>query len=1321
MSQHQPPMPAGLVSGERFANRFLVEYHAGSGGMGTVYRAQDQATGEPVALKLLHTGANDAAAYRFMREASLLAELIHPNIVRYVDHGRTADGRFYLAMEWLSGNDLEARLEQGPLSIPDTLAVLRNTASALQAAHRRNIVHRDLKPSNLFLRDGQIDRLVLLDFGIARQGFGGDALTSTGMLIGTPRYMAPEQARGQRELSPATDIFSLGALLFECLCARPAFPGHELVAVLGSILFDPSPSPRGLRPEIPDALDQLVLRMLAKDPAHRPLNAQALLLELDALPISINTISISDKTIIMNAEPLPQAQKNKSAPRTLDEQRHYSVLLAMHDHAMDDNSLTIEIEQETHLTEQKQTLRDELFTLGVRAEWLPDGSLIVFPEGGHVSDQAALAAGAALLIRSKWPSLKMSIATGRTAPHAGIHVGEAFERALQRLRENTVGPGEIALDELSALLLAGRFEIESDRNGARLSIEKSIEDRARRLLGKPTPCVGREQELSILDATLGSVIEDAEAKLVLITAAAGMGKSRLLQEFLRRARARIPEPCILYGAGDPMSAGSPYGIVGQAIARLCGIEGETSKELAIKRLIERAADSLDGDEAMRVAEFLGALCGIPFPDEDHPRLRAARSDPRLMKAQTEQAFCDFLKAESEKHPIVLILEDVHWGDALGVRLLDTALRELSECPLMVAAFGRPETKELFPKLSNGPGRQEISLKGLSKKAGERLIKAVLGKDTDPAIIERIIIQSDGNALFLEELIRAAAENKDQILPQSVLAMLEARILRLNAQERLVLRAAGMFGPVFWRNGILALIDMPGRDVDMYLDALIEEEIIEKRKTSRLPAETEFVFRHALVREAAYGLTLPDDRKELHARAAIWLAQAGEPDPGVLGEHWEQAGHFSEAARYFTDAVEKSIQSNDIEGNVTRIARAKRCNPQGETLGRLKALEVQLFIWQMRWKEAVPVGMEALALLPRSSHWHRHAKCSVAVLSGLVSKGEKLISDVTEIAADRPEDPSQIPLHIEALTSLISVCALRGERAAALVLMKQIDEIQHDLDPADLRLRGMIMSAQSEYMRSFDPDPYQQYILQQKAYDLTIDYGDLYFHLISAAFLSQTLAEIGAYEKGEAAIAATMERGKKNGPIYPMTSGRIHLASLLVQSGNRDRHDEALELCQTVLETPEAPSGFKAWAKSLMAEICLRRGELSRALDDVRESLAAESPSVWRKILSNSLQIRILLALGDTQQAVSLAKTLWSEIDFGGGAGYAEVPALVAIALALRAEGDISHANSILFRAYSAVYNRAMKIPDPDLRALYFNRCPENAEAIALSKQWGLCG
>jgi hypothetical protein len=270
-------LDAGARSGLVIGERFEIQEKVGSGGMGTVYRALDIQRGVFVALKLAR---GQADLERFLREATALASVSHPRVVRYVAHG-VLDGAMYLAMEWLAGEDLSVRLERGRLDVDQALVVGRAAADALAALHERGLVHRDVKPSNLFLEGGKLEGLKLLDFGIARSMRERVHLTQTGQALGTPSYMAPEQARGDERIDARADVFALGCVLFECLTGRPPFTGDHPVAVLAKLLIQDAPRLAELRPGAPRGLDGLLSRMLSKEPEGRPANGAAILAELD--------------------------------------------------------------------------------------------------------------------------------------------------------------------------------------------------------------------------------------------------------------------------------------------------------------------------------------------------------------------------------------------------------------------------------------------------------------------------------------------------------------------------------------------------------------------------------------------------------------------------------------------------------------------------------------------------------------------------------------------------------------------------------------------------------------------------------------------------------------------------------------------------------------------------------------------------------------------------------------------------------------------------------------------------------------------------------
>ena len=694
------PLTPQLVAGTTLAQRFVIEAPVGSGGMGVVYRARDLSTQKSVALKLLHADTRSTFILEhFLREAEILESLRHPHIVTYIAHGRTNDDKAYLAMEWLDGEDLQARLQRGPLSLSEAVRLMTLVAGALSAAHERGIVHRDLKPSNLFLRHLQIEEVQLLDFGVARRVSAQAALTRTGVVVGTPEYMAPEQVRAERSVGPAADVFSLGCLWHECLTGRPPFFGEQVVSVLAKILFEDPPDVRKTRPGVPAEHLSLLARMLAKDAAQRIADGAQLLTELSRLPaFEEDEVALAATRVAMSR---PSGLRG-------DVQELLCVVLAS-----GSGEVRI-VGEETAKAATMEALQDGqrellkgLRELSGHADFLLDGSLIaVFRQWQSATDQAVQAARAALLIHERWPDAQVAVTTGRGTRPGELAVGEVLERAARLVSENMRdGAPEVLLDEVTTGLVDSRFTVEKKENGAFVlrGASESL-DETRPLLGKPTPCVGRERELTQLESLYAATIDEPLAQAVLVTGPPGSGKSRLRHEFLRRLHARGQAPLILLARGAPLSMGTAFGLAGQALRGLCGVNDCKSDGERRQRFYARIGERLSQQQASRIVPFLavlGQLEGTFASDA----VRAAQKDPALMQEQLCGAFIELLTAECAAQPVLLLLEDLHWGDAATVRLIDLALRELSEQPLFVLGLCRPEVHESFPKLWQQRQRQ----------------------------------------------------------------------------------------------------------------------------------------------------------------------------------------------------------------------------------------------------------------------------------------------------------------------------------------------------------------------------------------------------------------------------------------------------------------------------------------------------------------------------------------------------------------------------------------------------------------------------------------
>src|SRR4051794_25842206 len=240
----------------------------GRGGMGVVYQAQHVHLGRTVALKLLapELSRSDDFRARFLRESRLAAELEHPGIVTVYDAGEV-NGTLFIAMRFVRGTDLAATLVQrGPLPVDETLSILHQVATALDAAHESGLVHRDVKPANVMI-EGQ--RVYLADFGLTKRASSDSMqLTQAGQFLGTVDYVAPEQIEG-RPVDGRADQYALGCVLFECLTGSRPYPRDSQVAVIFAQLREPPPRPCELRPDLPAAIDMVIAKAMAKDPIER--------------------------------------------------------------------------------------------------------------------------------------------------------------------------------------------------------------------------------------------------------------------------------------------------------------------------------------------------------------------------------------------------------------------------------------------------------------------------------------------------------------------------------------------------------------------------------------------------------------------------------------------------------------------------------------------------------------------------------------------------------------------------------------------------------------------------------------------------------------------------------------------------------------------------------------------------------------------------------------------------------------------------------------------------------------------------------------------
>jgi eukaryotic-like serine/threonine-protein kinase len=1160
---------------------------------------------------------------------------------------------------------------------------------------------------------------VLLDFGLARQLDGGAGLTRSAAVLGTPQYMSPEQAGSATQVRPSADVFSLGCIFYECLAGKSAFAAAHMVGVLARILFDEPEPIRTLRPAVPQAWQDLLGRMLRKDPALRPPDAAALLADLRALP------PVADELAEAGSPPPPKAALDGG------DQVLVCVVLAVVD--IDDVVVAAgdpaARDADADATGSFESVRTALGRSGCALERMADGSVLatILPRPS-AADQARIAAHCALALRALWPRARIAVTTGRAPLDRGGRVGEAVDRAARLLDSPAAG---IRIDSLTGgLLEGGRYRTETHGQALVLAGEEDPDlDQSRPLLGKPTPCVGREVELGQLEGLMATVLDERTPRAAVVLGPPGIGKSRLRHELGRRLRARHPQAQLLVGHGDPLTAGSPYVIVADALRRHAGIRVGDPPAEAQRALRERLGRHVPAAQQRRVCEFLGELAGVPFPDEDSPPLRAARADHRVKGEQIALAFHDWVAAEGAAHPLVFVLEDVQWGDALTVKLFEGLLRDLEAGLLLVLALGRPETEEAFPRLLAGARAVSLSLRPLSGKASEALVRRVLGEAIDADSLRRLVRMAGGNALFLEELIRASADGQAGDVPATVLAMLQARLSRLPAEARTVLRAASILGETFWRGAVAKICEAwkgtwtstdganPGLELDRWLTQLVEAELVEKPRGGRFPGDVQYAFRHALVCEAAAGLLGETDRRAGHRAAGHWLETMGETDGIVLARHAQEADDSGRAITFYVRAAEQSIALHDFGEAIARASRGMSCGAEGEALGILESVRASALYSMGRWKEAAEVGQAAMALLPRGGLWWCETAEKLLQVLPNVHRLD-LYTQLSEQMLHTTPAPEARHAHLRALNVQLLGYAISAAHAKGRACIAHIERISGGAIEKDVVSRGYARLWRAVYTNIADADMPRALVLTEQA-ERDLRESQVFYRL-SLAHVVKSFIYWGLGRHDDAADEARRGRAVA-GEIrddYHSVLASWYLGLALCEQPEPDKQDEALLCAQLVADSKISPQYESFLPAILRSRVAVARGQWDQAAADGKTGQEGIADFLPYALIGGAYRLMGLTGGGRHQEAAVVARDGLAALARLDGPIFTEVIYTVAAAEALWSAGARDEARAALAQARRQVEARTALMAGADVRATFLARRPENRRLVELEQLFG---
>jgi serine/threonine protein kinase/tetratricopeptide (TPR) repeat protein len=786
----------------------------GEGGMGIVLLAEDTQLLRSVALKVIKSEFRheEEVRQRFLREARAMAQLKSDHVITIHQVGQDKETCF-IAMEFLEGQTLDRFLEAGiKSSLSETLRIGREICLGLAAAHAKGLIHRDIKPENVWL-EAPAGRVKLLDFGLARPQKENVKLTMSGMIMGSPAYMSPEQARAAA-VDERSDLFSLGCLLYELVSGKRPFDGDSVYALLLALAVENPQSLSEHEPQVPAALNDLIMRLLSKAPADRLQSAQEVIAHLEAIESNAPAPDLFDRTVIrsnnantgyapnsvwLSATGKSKALSRRQHPTREAERRQVTVLVSScHLFQSEDYLEQMDDEEQSKTLLAFQEICEE--AVGNQA-----GTIIQCNEEGFVAcfgypiayeDASVRATNAALSIRQTLRLLSDYVLQERDVvlgPWLGLHTGPAILETKEdrvsligearniALRLKDVAESEhIVCSQPTYNLLRGKFDcqgigthkikgmlqpVELFRVLAAIDAGSQIESKGRIEL---TPLTARDHELSLLKDRWEQA-QEGMGQVVLLIGEAGLGKSRLVhtlkQHVSELAQNKKSKASRSTSSPDGATASKDSPIVEwycspqfrntglyparNFFERLLNFERDEPVAARFDRLVQHL-DHYNLATPDVVPLFAELLC-LPT-DSRFPSLALP---PVRERQETFKALNDWLRAHSRQHSVLFIIEDLHWIDASTLEFLGHFLADGLHDQILSLLTFRPEFRTPWPAL---PHQTSLALNRLTKRQVGDLMRKKTGCDLPETVVDQIYDRAGGVPLFVEEFTKMVQES-----------------------------------------------------------------------------------------------------------------------------------------------------------------------------------------------------------------------------------------------------------------------------------------------------------------------------------------------------------------------------------------------------------------------------------------------------------------------------------------------------------------------------------------------------------------------------------
>ncbi len=912
--------------GTVFAGRYEIVSKLGEGGFGQVYLARQIPTRQEVAIKVLrslHT-ANETHIARFQREMQLCAQLYHPHIVRLIDSGREEPELLYTVFDYVPGRTLtEVLADEGPMPAWEATQLMLQVLDALACAHNRGVIHRDLKPQNLMVTNTGVRRNALvLDFGLGTLPSENQEdlvkITKTQEVLGTPTYAAPEQLRGE-PVTARSDLYSWGLIFLECLTGKRAVDGPTLQAVIFKQLGpEPITIPAWLEHH---RLGRLLRRVTNKNPDLRDINAQIIMRELDASAAEGWPVNEAAPRVAVPAE----LGTVDTLPSFSEGERRQLTAVCCSLRLTDKRTAGAD---EEDLDRQLRALHASCAELvrsydghvgGVLGEWM----LFYFGYPSAQEDDARRAARAALEMVARMEQQSAELergGKGRLEFRVGIHTGLVISQEgraggrsglpalmgttpnLAVSLESVAAPGMILVSEATSKLLRGHFAFEPVAAGQGLATpafrvlrEHKKGQTAALLEGQ---LYGRAQELGLLQQRWSQAAAGS-GQSILLTGEPGIGKSRLVQELIRQARATpnttLESRCVPEGRNSALSP------MVDLLERQLGISRDWTPEQTSSAL-EDFLLRYDFVLAEAMPLFLGLL-SVKGGADRYPPLGFS---PQRVKELTLDALASLFFEMAQKQPLLLLVEDLHWADPTTLELLSLLVKDLPSASICLVLTARPEFSVSWT------ASHHVQLSRLDRKRVEEMVSGLTQERPLPReLLAQLVERTDGVPLFVEELTRNVVESlpllgetpsrswtpSQIVIPTTLRDSLTARLDRLGPARELAQLAAAL-GREFNYDVLKAVSQREEPVLQHELKMLVDADLVHRRRGVRNPT---YVFKHALIRDTAYESMLRQARRQVHARIATAMEkhfpELVETRPDLLATHLAAAGQKREAIGY----------------------------------------------------------------------------------------------------------------------------------------------------------------------------------------------------------------------------------------------------------------------------------------------------------------------------------------------------------------------------------------------------------------------------------------